>query len=126
MRLKKGTKLYSVWNEKCPLCHEGSVFLSNKKYALRTFDKMHSNCSKCNHKFEIEAGFWQGSMYVSYAVTVAFSVSLFVISYLIYPETGVWTYISIISIGALLFAPINYRISRMIWMNIFSSYNPTK
>lgn len=126
MWFKKGTKLYSIWNEKCPVCHEGDSFLTKKKYELRSFDKMHKYCSVCNHKFEIETGFWQGAMYVSYAVTVAFSVALFLLTYLIYSNTGVWMYISIISFGALVFAPINYRLSRMIWMNMFSTFSPLK
>jgi uncharacterized protein (DUF983 family) len=124
--LKKGTKIYSILKEKCPVCQEGEVFLTKKKYEFRTFDKMHVRCPHCNHKYEIEGGFWQGAMYVSYAFTVALSVATFVLTYLIYPETGVWYHITIISLMSLVMAPITYRMSRMIWMNLFSHYNPTK
>ena len=124
--MKKESKLYSVINEKCPVCHEGNPFISSKKYQLATFHKMHTRCEVCNHKFEIEGGFWQGAMYVSYGLTVAISIATFVITYLIYPETDAWYYIIIISLVSLFLAPINYRLSRMIWMNMFSAYNPEK
>lgn len=124
--MKKESKLYSILKEKCPVCHEGNPFITPKKYDLSNFHKMHTRCEKCNHKFEIEGGFWQGAMYVSYAVTVAISVATFIITYLIYPETDAWYYIIIISLVSLLLAPINYRLSRMIWMNMFSAYNPEK
>lgn len=124
--LKKGQKIYSVLKEKCPICHNGDVFLTKRKYDLKKFDKMHERCPSCGHKFEIEGGYWQGAMYVSYAVTVAYSIATFVLTYLINRETSAWTYIIIICLVALLVAPINYRISRMIWMNLFSKFDPTK
>jgi len=124
--LKKGQKIYSVLKEKCPICHNGDVFLTKRKYDLKKFDKMHERCPSCKHKFEIEGGYWQGAMYVSYAVTVAYSIATFVLTYLINRETSAWTYIIIICLVALLAAPINYRISRMIWMNLFSKFDPTK
>lgn len=124
--MKKSSKLYSVLHEKCPVCHEGNPFISDAKYNLKTFHKMHVRCEHCNHKFEIEGGFWQGAMYVSYALTVAISITTFVITYIIYPETDAWYHILIISLVSLLLAPMNYRMSRMIWMNMFSSYKPEK
>ena len=124
--MKKESKLYSIVNEKCPVCHIGEVFISSKKYDIKTFHKMHTRCNHCNHKYEIEGGFWQGAMYVGYALTVALSVTTFILTYLIYPETDAWYHIIIISSIAFLVAPLNYRYSRMIWMNMFSSFNPEK
>lgn len=124
--MKKGSKLYSIWNEKCPVCQVGDAFISHAKYDLKLFHKMPVRCDHCNHKFEIEGGFWQGAMYVSYGLTVAISIVTFIITYLIYPETDAWYHILIISLVSLFLAPINYRLSRMIWMNMFSSFNPNK
>jgi uncharacterized protein (DUF983 family) len=124
--MKKGSKMYSIWHEKCPICHEGNAFLTPAKYDLKNFHKMPVRCSHCNHKFEIEGGFWQGAMYVSYGLTVAISITTFILTYLIYPDTDAWYHILLISIVSLLFAPLNYRWSRMIWMNMFSSFNPQK
>ncbi len=124
--MKKESKIYSILNEKCPVCHEGNAFISSEKYDLKKFHKMPIRCENCNHKFEIEGGFWQGAMYVSYALTVAISIATFVLTYLIYQETDAWVHIGLISLVSLILAPLNYRYSRMIWMNIFTSYNPNK
>ena len=124
--LKKGQKIYSVLKEKCPICHNGDVFLTKRKYDLKKFDKMHERCPSCGHKFEIEGGYWQGAMYVSYAVTVAYSIATFVLTYLINQQTTAWMYIAIIGVVSIIVAPLNYRISRMIWMNLFSKFDATK
>ncbi len=124
--LKKGQKIYSVLKEKCPICHNGDVFLTKRKYDLKKFDKMHERCPSCGHKFEIEGGFWQGAMYVSYAVTVAYSIATFLLTFLINQQTTAWMYIAIIGVVSIIVAPLNYRISRMIWMNLFSKFDATK
>ncbi len=124
--LKKGQKIYSVLKEKCPICQNGDVFLTKRKYDLRKFDKMHERCPSCGHKFEIEGGFWQGAMYVSYAVTVAYSIATFLLTFLINQQTTAWMYIAIIGVVSIIVAPLNYRISRMIWMNLFSKFDATK
>jgi uncharacterized protein (DUF983 family) len=122
----KGTRWYSIFKAKCPVCHEGDVFESKEVYNLRKFDKMYKNCSHCGHKYEKEQGFWYGAMYVSYALTVAMSVAAFVLTYLIYPPATVWVYISIITITVLFLAPVTFRGSRLIWMNFFNHYDALK
>lgn len=122
----KGSRLYSILKEKCPVCQEGEVFMFPQKYNYKKFDKMHTNCSVCGHKYEKESGFWYGAMYVSYGLTVAFSSATFVLTYLIYPEASVWIYISAIIAVLILMVPITFRMSRMVWMNLFTHYNPSK
>lgn len=117
---------FSVFKGKCPVCHEGDVFESREIYNLKKFDKMPERCAHCGHKFEIENGFWYGAMYVSYALTVAISVTTFVLTYLIYPEASVWLYISLIVIALIGMAPITYRTSRLVWMNFFTHFDPLK
>ncbi len=118
----KGSKLYSIINKKCPVCHEGDYYLSNKAYDLKMFDKAHTNCSHCNHKFEIENGFFYGAMYVSYGIAVAIAVSLFMATYVLFPEIPYYYYIIIIIVGLVVSMPVSFRMSRLIWMNLFSSY----
>lgn len=120
------SKLYSVFKEKCPVCHIGDVYESKQLYNLRKFDKMYERCAHCGHKFEIEHGFWYGAMYVSYGLTVAFSVAVFVLTYLIYPAADAWLYLTLIIAVIVGLVPITYRMSRMIWMNMFSSFDPKK
>lgn len=122
----KGSKLYSIFRAKCPVCQEGEVFEYKKFYSWSKFDKMHTHCSQCNLKYEMENGFWYGAMYVSYALTVALSVASFILTFLFYPAAGVWIYISAIVFVLVGMAPITFRASRLIWMNFFFTYDPTK
>jgi uncharacterized protein (DUF983 family) len=122
--LKKGSKLFSVFKGKCPVCHEGKVFTYKNVFHPQKFDKMEERCDKCNHKYEIEVGFFYGAMYVAYALTVAISVATFVITYLIYNDTPYWVYIINILAVLVILAPFNFRAGRLIWMNLFSKYNP--
>ena len=117
--------LYSVSKNKCPRCHQGDVFVHGHAYK-KGFDQMHIHCSNCHLKYEKEPGFFYGAMYVSYGLTVAISITTFILTYLIYPDTDAWYHILFISIVSLFFAPLNYRWSRMIWMNMFSSFKPQK
>jgi len=118
----KGSKLYSILNKKCPVCQEGDYYLTKNAYHLKQFDKAHEYCSHCHHKFEIENGFFYGAMYVSYGISIAIAVSLFMATYVLFPATPYYVYIFVIIIGIVLFMPVAFRMSRMIWMNLFSSY----
>lgn len=121
---KKGTRLYSIFNAKCPVCHEGKVFTYKNAFHPTKFDKMEERCTECGHKYEIETGFFYGAMYVGYALTVALSVAVFVSTYLIYNETPYWVYIINILASLIILAPVNFRAGRIIWMNLFNSYKP--
>ncbi len=121
----KGSRLYSIFKEKCPVCHKGEVF-EGRAYNLGKLGKMHTHCPHCGHKYEIENGFFYGAMYVSYALTVAVSVATFVLSYWIFPGFSSWFHIGMIVAVIFLLAPFSFRISRMIWMNFFSHYDPEK
>lgn len=120
----KESMFYSVFKAKCPVCHEGDVYTSKKIYNLKEFDKMHDNCAVCGHKYEIENGFFYGAMYVSYAMTVAFSVATFLLTYWFWPNVQYYHFIINIILVVVILAPITYRGSRLIWMNLFSKYNP--
>ncbi|MFN5416582.1 MAG: DUF983 domain-containing protein [Flavobacteriia bacterium] len=122
----KGTRLYSIFRAKCPVCHIGDVFDNSGAYDLGHLDKMHETCSHCGHKYEKEPGFWYGAMYASYALTVAMSVAAFILTYWIYPAATVWIYISVIVGVLILMAPVTFRASRLVWINLFAHYNPLK
>lgn len=121
---KKGTKLYSIFKGRCPVCHEGKVFTYSSVFHPKKFDKMEESCSCCGHKYEREVGFFYGAMYVGYALSVAFSVATFVLTYLIYSETPYWVYIINILTVLVGLAPVTFRGGRLIWINFFNSYKP--
>lgn len=118
----KGKRMYSILNSKCPRCHEGDVYPSKHAYQMKDFGKMHERCSVCDFKYEKEPGFFYGAMYVSYALTVAFSVAIGVAIFVLSPSSSYKVYMFSILIGLVVLFPLSYRLSRVVWMNFFEHY----
>ncbi len=119
---RKGTKLYSVLNSKCPRCNEGDFFKYKISLNPKKITKLHDNCPRCNLKYMMEPSFFFGAMYVNYALSVALFVGIFIISKMIFGLTILQSFISIIVVSLLLI-PFTLRLSRIIWINMFISYN---
>ncbi|MDC1492633.1 DUF983 domain-containing protein [Flavobacteriaceae bacterium] len=127
--IKKGSKSYSIFYNKCPKCQSGRFWYKNNPY-LNIFkdNKLtNSQCDRCNFKYEIEPGFWFGAMYVSYGISVAF-LMIFGASLLsVFGNIELLTIVSVLSVFVVILAPVNHFFSRLIWINIFVDYkNPNK
>jgi uncharacterized protein (DUF983 family) len=121
--IKKGTKLYSIFFNKCPKCHEGDFMKEKNMFKLHKAFQMHEHCSKCGLKYMMEPSFYYGAMYVTYGLTVAISIATFVIATLFFNLNYVESFIPII-ITLLLTTPVTIRLSRIIWINLFVKYDP--
>jgi uncharacterized protein (DUF983 family) len=125
--IPKGNMFYSIFYNKCPRCQETNVFINKSPYK-KGFMQANTHCSNCGLKYEQETGFFYGAMYVSYALTVAFSEAVFVAYYvfsLIFKyEFNALHYLIINMLALLIFTPIMFRLSRMVWLNFFISYKP--
>lgn len=115
----KGSKLYSVIHQKCPRCQEGDMF----KYGTLhpKFFVMNKACSHCGLDFNPEPAYYFGAMYFSYAVQVGVFVGVFlVLRFTIDPP--VFTYMLWTIIASIVILPINFRWSRLAWINLFFKY----
>ncbi len=121
----KGNKLYSIFTGKCPVCHEGDMYIRSNPYHLSEALKMHEHCPHCNTKFKIEPSFFYGAMYVSYGLGVAFAVAAFIISYFFIGLGRMASFLVIVG-TLVVFLPIILRLSRNIWINFFFKYDPEK
>ena len=117
---KKGNKMYSVLHNKCPKCHEGDFFVNSGPFKFKNNLKIYEKCSNCNLKYMLEPSFFYGAMYVSYALTVALAIFIFVISYLL--GFGLITSFISIVVALILFLPITMRLSRILYINMFVHY----
>ncbi len=122
--LNKGTKLFSVIKNKCPRCHQGDFFISSNPLDFKGNLKIHEKCPNCELKYMIEPSFFYGAMYVSYALTVAIAVATFIICQLL-DLNLVWTLATIVTV-LILMIPYLVRISRLIYINMFVSYQGDK
>ncbi|EDP71613.1 hypothetical protein FBALC1_03977 [Flavobacteriales bacterium ALC-1] len=120
--IKKGMKLYSILFGACPKCHQESMYTVKNPYVLSDTLKINERCSHCNTKYRMEPSFFYGSMYVSYGVGIAFAVTAFVISYLIFESSLTIAFIAIV-LTLVGFMPIIMRLSRNIWINLFMSFD---
>lgn len=120
----KGTKLYSILNNKCPKCHQGDFFVTKGSYN-KDFIKMHDKCPHCGEMFNKEVGFYYGAMYVSYGVNIGIGIGLFLLMVLVF-DLGLLTYLfSFFGLVVLLF-PWVMRISRLIYINLFVKFDFSK
>ena len=119
--VKKGTKLFSIVYGKCPKCHEGDFFKYGFTFNPSKITKLHENCSNCGLKYMMEPSFFYGAMYVNYGITVAISVLVFLIAKLGFDLTLLSSFLTVLA-ALVLLAPINLRLSRILWINLFVSY----
>ena len=122
--------LISVLGNKCPRCREGYIFKSSNAYALKNSEyiKMHEKCPVCGQPTEIEVGFYYGTSYVSYALTVAFSVATFVAWWLLIGfslnDNRIFWWLGVNAVLLLLLQPLFMRVSRTMWLSWFVKYDP--
>ena len=70
----------------------------------------------------MEPSFFYGAMYVNYGITVAISVTVFVISKVFFELNLLQSFLSIFLVLVVL-APFNLRLSRILWINMFVSFD---
>jgi len=120
----KGTKLYSIFYNKCPKCHEGDFFVNKNPYKAG-FIKMHDSCPHCGESFNKEVGFYYGAMYVSYGVNIALGIALFVLSVLLL-KVDLLLYLFLFTCLVAILFPWTMRISRLIYINLFVKFDSSK
>lgn len=114
--------LKNILTQKCPRCHEGELF-THKWYQLKNSNKMASNCPVCGQRTELEPGFYHGTGYVSYALTVAYSIITFILWMLIthigIGDKRVFWWLAINILTLILLQPWLMRTSRLLWLSWF-------
>ncbi|MGL2966547.1 DUF983 domain-containing protein [Flavobacterium sp. XGLA_31] len=120
--LKKGSKLNSILTGSCPRCQEENMYTDPNPYNLKNIYNMHEECSHCGLHYKIEPSFFYGAMYVSYALTVAIGVAVFIIAKIFLSLDLVTSFIAII-VGLIVLMPITARLARNIYINFFVHYD---
>lgn len=116
--MKPISKLQAIIECKCPRCRRGPIFSGNT-YSLKG-QVTNEYCTHCNLRFERETGFFYVAMFISYAMNVAEMIALSVAAYLFgvaLVYENLWVYVAVIVAGVFLFAPLNYRYSRVLLLH---------
>lgn len=124
----KTSYLYSVLNNKCPRCRKGNMYTSSNPYKLGQMTTMNEKCPVCGQPTEIEVGFYYGTAYVSYALTIAFSVATFVAWWVLVgmslDDNRFFGWMGTNAVLMILMQPLFMRLSRSIWLSWFVAYDP--
>lgn len=127
MSKPKPNYLLSIFSMNCPRCRRGKIFKTANPWQLKKVFNMNNECPICKQQFDMEVGFWYGTAYVSYALTVAFSVATFVAWLVLIgmsiEDTRVFWWLGTNAVLLILMQPWIMRLSRTIWLYFFVKYD---
>ncbi len=112
---------------KCPRCRTGDMFQDENPWRLKNTMKMNKECPVCKQPLDIEVGFYFGSSYVSYALTVALSVASFlawwaVAGFSIY-DNRIFYWLAFNAVLLIAMQPYFMRVARTGWLAFFVRYD---
>lgn len=113
---------------RCPRCREGKLFKNPVTFRFKRNMEMNKNCPVCGQASELEVGFYYGTSYVSYALTVALSVATLVAWYVIIglstSDNRFFYWLGSNAVFLILLQPWLMRLSRSFWISWFVKYDP--
>jgi uncharacterized protein (DUF983 family) len=124
----KPNYFWSMFTMKCPRCRKGPMFKNNNPWRLKKVFDMPDRCPECGQPYELEVGFWYGTAYVSYALSVAFSLTSFVAWFVLIGmstrDNRFFVWLSINVFLLIFLQPWLMRLSRVMYLYFFVKYDP--
>lgn len=112
---------------KCPRCRKGNLFVERNPYRLSSIMKMNEPCPVCGQPFELEVGFYYGSGYISYALSIALSVASLIAWWvfigLSVNDNRIFYWLIFNAVLLLALQPLIMRLARAIWLSFFVRYD---
>lgn len=119
-------RFLSLLNKRCPNCHRGNLFTNKRIFPLGHMLDMPEHCPVCGQKYEIEIGFWYGTGYVSYALSVGLIAVIAILFSLTvgfsWQNNSVFWFIGVMIVAMILLQPIIMRYSRVLYIYFFVKY----
>ncbi len=120
--------LQSVLTNKCPHCRKGRLFTDPNPYNLKSTMDMPEHCPVCGQPFELQTGFYFGTGYVSYFVSLliifaSFIAWFFTIGFSLHDNRLYW-WLGSMSVLLIALQPLLQRLCRSIWIAFFVHYDP--
>ena len=118
----------SVFGCRCPRCREGKLFRHPVSFRFNRNMEMNVTCPVCGQPSEIEVGFYYGTSYVSYALTVGISMVTLLVWYLLIglstSDNRFFYWLICNAIFLFLLQPWLMRVSRSLWISWFVKFDP--
>lgn len=122
----KPALLPSLLKMKCPNCRKGDMFCNNSIFPFKDMLKMPDKCSECGQKMELEVGFYYGTGYVSYGLTLALMAASFILYAIIfglsYKDNSIFYALGVGVTAAIVLQPWLMRLSRVLYLYMFVKY----
>ena len=112
---KRPSAVNAFLKMKCPKCRTGDMFVVKNPYNLNRIADMPEHCPYCNQSNFPETGFYFGAMYTSYMLTVAVSVIVTLLYWLLF-GFDMWGIIIVDSLLLVFTFPYMYRYARVLWL----------
>ncbi|RQO30607.1 DUF983 domain-containing protein [Taibaiella sp. KBW10] len=113
----------SVLQCKCPHCGKGKMFTHTNPYNLKYTLDMPKYCNVCGVDFEPEPGFYFGTGYVSYGLSIALTFASIIVAFLFFglslKDNSLYYWIASNAALLILIQPVMMRLSRSIWLWFF-------
>lgn len=126
MSEKKPNRFLSLLKMKCPNCHVGNMYSNKSVLPLGKMLDMPVHCPHCGQKYELETGFWFGTGYVSYAISVALiavTATVFGFTYgFSWRDNSIYVFIGVMIGVLVLVQPWVMRYSRVLYLYFFVRY----
>jgi len=89
---------------------------------------MPEHCPACGQRYELQTGFYFGTGYVSYALSVMLIGAVFIIWALVdglsYTDNSIFWCMGTAAAAALILQPVLQRLARSVWIAFFVRYDP--
>jgi len=105
---------------KCPRCRTGNIYPSTLKGWLGW---MHDSCPSCGLRFLRETGYFLGAMYISYGLGVLTILPVAIVLAVVV-EWPLWAVLTVAMIQTVVFMPLFFRYSRIIWLHMDQVIDP--
>jgi uncharacterized protein (DUF983 family) len=126
MSTQKPALVPSMLKGKCPNCRKGNMYTNKSVFPLGKMMDMPERCPVCGQKYELEVGFYYGTGYVSYALSVGLFFFNLVWYWLIfglsYQDYSIFYYLITSIIIVIVLQPWLMRFSRVLYLYMFVKY----
>lgn len=117
-RLSLRARLAAAVAGRCPRCRHGRIFRGRLA--------MNTACPTCGLRFEREAGYFTGAMYVSYVLALPVIAVCVAAVYLVAPQLSFEATIAVATVCFLPFVPMLFRYSRILWIHFDQTVDPSE
>ncbi len=118
----------STFGCRCPRCREGKLFQNPVSIGFNKNMLMNKDCAVCGQPSELEVGFYYGTSYVSYALSIALSVASLIAWWAIIglstEDNRFFFWLGFNAVFLLSLQPWIMRVSRSLWISWFVKYDP--